>query len=288
MTILPAKPDTGIVFHRTDRSDKNCKIPARWDLVCRPELCTRLVNRDGVSVRTVEHVMAALYGCGVYNAVIEVDHLEVAIMDGSSIDFVSGILDKGIIKQNAPLRVLKVLKAVEVARGKAIARLYPCEHLFIDFTLEYDDTVIGFQRKTLNMANGSFVRELSASRTYCYEHDVQTMFDKGLAKGGKPGVNALVLSKAKVVSPGGLRQVDEPLRHKMLDVVGDLALVGMPILGYYRGIRAGHAITNDLLRALFADDDNYEIVECNNAIANFLPGAGVKKSEVPVIAPVGH
>ena len=284
VTIFPARPDTGIVFRRTDCGDKNCEIPARWDLVSQAELCTQLVNRDGVSVGTVEHVMAALYGCGVYNAIIEVDRSEVAIMDGSSIDFVSGILDTGIVKQNAPLKALRILKAVEVVRGRTIARLYPHEHLVIDFTLEYDDTVIGFQRKTLNMANGSFVRELSASRTYCYEHDVEKMFSRGLARGGKPGENALVLSKVDVVSPGGLRQPDEPLRHKMLDVVGDLALVGMPILGYYQGIRAGHAITNVLLRTLFADDSTYEIVECSNAIAECLPGAGVEKSEVPIIA----
>ncbi|WP_420556233.1 UDP-3-O-acyl-N-acetylglucosamine deacetylase [Roseovarius sp.] len=284
LTILPAPANRGIVFRRLDCDLHHCEIPARWDFVNQSPLCTLLQNAAGVSVSTVEHIMAALSGCGVHNAVIEVNGPEVPILDGSSAQFVHGILSAGLRRQHAPVRALKVLKPVDVRKGDARASLAPHDTLLIEFAIEFEDAAIGYQKKSLNMANGSFVRELSTARTFCRKADVDAMQANGLALGGEPGVNAVVFDGEHVLSPGGLRQPDEPVRHKMLDALGDLALAGLPILGHYRGERAGHAVTNDLLRTLFARPDAFEIVTCTAAVAARLPGAGVHWAEIPEVA----
>lgn len=284
VTILPAPAYRGIVFRRMDVEARNCEIPARWDLVNQSPLCTLLENTDGVTVSTVEHIMAALSGCGIHNAVLEVSGPEVPILDGSSAQFVRGILSSGLRRQDAPVRALRILKPVEVTRGEASARLVPHDTLLIEFAIEFEDAAIGHQKKLLNMSNGSFVRELSTSRTFCRQADVDAMQANGLALGGNPGENAVVFDGDRVLSPGGLRQPDEPVRHKMLDALGDLALAGMPILGHYQGLRAGHAVTNDLLRALFDQPDAYEIVTCDETMAARLPGAGVHWGEIPDVA----
>lgn len=284
VTIRPAMPDCGITFRRTDCDGATCDIPARWDLVEQSPLCTRLVNADGVTVSTVEHIMAAMVGCGIHNALIEVTGPEVPILDGSSSQFVRGILSKGVRQSNVPVRALRVTKPVEVRRGNAMARLVPHDTLLIEFSIEFEDAAIGAQSKMLNMANGSFVRELSTSRTFCRQADVDAMLANGLAQGGDPAKNAVVFDGDKVVSPGGLRHADEPVRHKMLDALGDLGLAGLPILGHYQGVRAGHAMTNDLLRALFADMEAFEVVECDAEMAARLPGAGVHWGEIPEVA----
>lgn len=283
LRILPASSDRGIVFRRTDVDLSVSEIPARWDLVDQSPLCTKLVNLHGVSISTVEHVMAALVGCGIHNATIEVDGPEVPILDGSSAAFVRGILSKGIHQLGAPLHALRLIDTVEVTKGEAWARLMPHDTLLIEFQIEFEDAAIGEQRKILNMSNGSFVRELSNSRTFCRKSDVDTMRANGLALGGTLE-NAVVVDGADVLSPGGLRHRDEAVRHKMLDALGDMGLAGMPILGHYQGFRAGHALTNDLLRALFARPEAFEMVECDAEIAARLPGAGVHWGEIPEVA----
>jgi len=284
MTLRPAAPETGIVFRRLDGSPGTGDIPARWDMVQQSPLCTRLINRHGVGVSTVEHIMAALVGCGVHNALVEVTGPEIPIMDGSASVFVRGILSAGLRVSDVPVRALRVLRPVEVRRGAASARLVPHETLLIEFSIDFEDAAIGRQRKLLNMSNGSFVRELSTSRTFCRQADVDAMLANGLALGGNPGENAVVFDGDRIVSPGGLRHADEPVRHKMLDALGDLGLAGLPILGHYQGCRAGHALTNDLLRALFADPRAFEVVECDRAMAALLPGAGVHTGEIPEVA----
>ncbi|MCR9111987.1 MAG: UDP-3-O-acyl-N-acetylglucosamine deacetylase [Rhodobacteraceae bacterium] len=283
-TILPAPANRGIVFRRLDCDGGVCEIPARYDLVRQSPLCTLLQNAAGTSVSTVEHIMAALSGCGIHNAVIEVSGPEIPILDGSSAQFVRGILCSGVRRQDAPVRALRVLKPVEVIRGDSSARLVPHETLLIEFSIEFEDAAIGAQKKLLNMSNGSFVRELSTSRTFCRQADVDAMRANGLALGGSPGENAVVFDGDRVLSPGGLRQPDEPVRHKMLDALGDLALAGLPILGHYQGVRAGHALTNDLLHALFAQADAFDVVECDGDTAARLPGAGVHWDEIPDVA----
>jgi UDP-3-O-[3-hydroxymyristoyl] N-acetylglucosamine deacetylase len=167
-----------------------------------------------------------------------------------------------------------VLRRVEVRDGDAVARLEPSDSLHIAFEIEFADTAIGHQEKTLNMANGAFVRELSASRTFCRQSDVDDMRARGLALGGTLD-NAVVVEGDRVLSPGGLRFSDEPVRHKMLDALGDLALAGGPVLGRYTGIRAGHALTNRLLHALFADPSAWERVDCDPQAVLSLPGANL-------------
>ena len=281
LMLRPAPVDHGLVFHRVDADD--AEIPARWDLVHQSPLCTRLENPEGIGVSTVEHIMAALIGCGIHNVIVDVDGPEVPILDGSSAAFVRGILATGIAPLDAPVKALRVLRPVEVHKGRARARLVPHDTLLIEFSIEFEDAAIGSQRKTLNMSNGSFVRELSNSRTFCRKADVDTMRANGLALGGTLE-NAVVVDGEKVLSPGGLRHHDEAVRHKMLDALGDLGLAGLPILGHYQGFRAGHALTNDLLRALFADEAAYEVVECSANMAARLPGAGVHRGEIPDVA----
>ncbi|WP_420851793.1 UDP-3-O-acyl-N-acetylglucosamine deacetylase [Pseudothioclava nitratireducens] len=274
MVLHPAPSDHGIVFRRTDITDRNPRIAAIWDRVTPSKLCTLIENEDGVSVSTIEHIMAALVGAGVHNTLIEIDGPEVPILDGSSAEFVAGIQAAGLRALSGALRAIRVLKPVEVREGEAVARLEPAASLVIDFSIDFADAAIGKQEKRLNMANGAFVRELMDSRTFCRQADVDFMRANGLALGGTYE-NAVVVDGDKVLSPGGLRHADEPVRHKMLDALGDLALAGAPILGRYVGARAGHAMTNRLLRALFADPEAWEWETCSPAQAYSLPGAGV-------------
>ncbi len=284
MTVQPASADYGIWFRRTDVIGKDALIPARWDVVEQTALCTRIVNEAGVSVGTIEHVMAALAGCGIHNALIEIDAAEVPIMDGSSADFVDAFLRAGLIEQTAPVRAIRILKPVSVVRGDARAELVPDSDMQMEFHIDVEDAAIGQQTKGITLSNGSFVRELSNCRTFCRQADVELMQANGLALGGDPAENAVVFDGDKILSPGGLRHMDEPVRHKMLDAVGDLYLAGAPILGRYRGVRAGHSLTNELLRALFADPEAWCFEDCTPDMAARLPGAGVHIGEIPAVA----
>lgn len=281
MVVRPAAADHGIWFRRTDVADRDPMVPARWDAVTPSRLCTVIENAEGVSVSTIEHIMAALAGFAIHNALIEIDGPEVPILDGSAVPFVKGFLAVGTEEQHLPVRAVRVLKPVEVREGEALARLEPAEMLEIDFRIDFAEEAIGVQARRLNMANGAFVRELSDSRTFCRQADVDAMRAKGLALGGTLE-NAVVFDGGQVLSPGGLRHADEPVRHKMLDAVGDLALAGGPILGRYVGERAGHALTNRLLRALFADPSAYALVDCGPRTLGKLPGVGVHLGDLPV------
>lgn len=273
LEIQPAPVNHGIVFRRTDRTPA-VDIPARWDHVRPSKLCTLMDDGQGATLSTVEHVMAALAGTGIHNALILVDGPEVPILDGSAAPFVRAILRAGIALQQAELRAIRVLRPVEVREGEAFARLIPADHLEIDFQIDFADAAIGHQEKRLDMANGAFLRELADSRTFCRQADVDAMRRNGLALGGTY-LNAVVVDGARVLSPGGLRHRDEAVRHKMLDAMGDLALAGAPLLACYTGHRAGHAITNTLLRALFADPAAWCWETCSPALEDRLPGAGV-------------
>ncbi len=283
LVIRPASAEYGIWFRRVDITDRDAMIPARWDAVHQSPLCTLIENAAGVSVSTIEHVMAALAGCGVHNAIVDIDGPEVPILDGSAVEFVRAILATGLQQLATPVRAIEVLKPVDVRRGDAFARLDPGAGLRIEFHIDFADQAIGVQTKTLNMANGSFVRELSDSRTFCRKADVDAMRAQGLALGGTLD-NAVVVDGAKVLTPGGLRHADEAVRHKMLDALGDLALAGAPLIGLYTGHRAGHALTNDLLRKLFSDPTAFRMVVCDAAQAAQLPGAGVHPGELPKVA----
>lgn len=284
MVIRPATAEHGIWFRRTDVVGTDNLISAVWSAAEHSPLCTTLVNDAGVSVATVEHVMAALAGCGVHNALIDVDGPEVPIMDGSSAPFVRGIMSRGLRKLAAPVRAIEVLKEVRVERDGAIASLAPADTLKIDFHIDFEDEAIGRQSRTLIMNNGAFARELCDSRTFCRQADVDDMQANGLALGGAPGVNAVVFDGNVVTSPGGLRHADEPVRHKMLDALGDLALAGAPILGHYTGIRAGHTLTNVLLRTLFTTPGAARMIVCSSEQHARLPGVGLHWAEIPQVA----
>ncbi len=284
LTIRPASAEHGIWFARTDIVVGDRMIPARWDAVERSPLCTRIRNSSGLEVSTVEHVMAALAGCGVHNALVEVDGPEVPILDGSAVPFVLGIMQRGLRILSTPVRAFEVLKEVTVSDGEASASLAPDNTLRIDFEIDFEDAAIGQQHKSLVMSNGSFARELCDSRTFCLQSDVDEMQANGLALGGTPGENAVVFNAGQVISPGGLRHRDEPVRHKMLDALGDLALAGAPLIGRYTGVRAGHSLTNTLLRELFATPGAVRMVVCDSDMVARLPGYGLIWDEIPAVA----
>ncbi|KMW58415.1 UDP-3-O-[3-hydroxymyristoyl] N-acetylglucosamine deacetylase [Candidatus Rhodobacter oscarellae] len=277
--VQPASAEYGIWFQRVDVSGVDPMIPARWDCVTPSPLCTRIENDAGVHVSTIEHLMAALAGCGIHNALINIDGPEVPILDGSSADFVAGFVATGIRRLGVPVRALRILQPIQVQDGEAIARLEPCDNFEIDFRIDFEDAAIGQQSKRLRMANGAFIHELCDSRTFCRQSDVDAMREKGLALGGSLE-NAVVVAGEKVLSPGGLRHEDEAVRHKMLDAMGDLALATCPILGRYTGIRAGHALSNKLLRALFANPASYRPVMCDAAMTAKLPGSGIGRADI--------
>jgi len=283
LSILPAEIDFGICFKRIDVQKSDVYIPALLNNVVNSELCTRLENSDGISVSTIEHLMAALAGCGINNALLEIDGPEVPILDGSSLIFVKEILKSGIKLQNRSLKAVRILKSVEYKRDLAWAKFEPSANPKMSFSIEFSEEAIGAQSKTLDMSNGSFVRELCDSRTFCRHSEVEAMRSKGLALGGSYE-NAVVVDGKNVLSPGGLRHSDEPVRHKMLDALGDIALAGFPIIGHYVGHKAGHGITHGLLRNLFYDKENFEIISCDKEAIENLPGTGVKLSEVCKVA----
>jgi len=283
MVIHPASAEFGIWFRRTDVTGADNLISARWDSVNPAQLCTKIENTAGVSVSTIEHVMAALAGLGIHNVMIEISGPEVPILDGSSAPFVRGILARGLAMQQAAVRVLRILEPVEVREGDAYARLEPCDRFEMDFEIDFADRAIGRQLKSLDMSNGTFVRELCDSRTFCRNADVELMRANGLALGGSFH-NAVVVDDDKVLSPSGLRHRDEPVRHKMLDALGDLYLAGAPILGRYTGHRAGHALTAQLLRAVFSRPGAACLVDADERIAARLPGVGVRVEDLALCA----
>lgn len=283
MVLKPAAAGHGIWFKRTDIELGNALIPAIYDVVERTQLCTRLVNDAGVSVSTVEHIMAALAGCGIHNALIEIDGPEVPIMDGSSIDFVRGIMARGVRRQASPVLAYEVLKTVVAEREGARASIRPANGLIIEFHIDFEDEAIGSQTKVLDMRNGSFARELSDCRTFCRRTDVEAMRENGLALGGTLE-NAVVVQGVDVLTPGGFRHGDEAVRHKMLDALGDLYLAGGPILGHFVGEKSGHAMTNTLLRKLFETPGAVRPILCTPEQTAQLPGQGLVWDEIPEVA----
>ncbi|WP_092061390.1 UDP-3-O-acyl-N-acetylglucosamine deacetylase [Poseidonocella pacifica] len=283
LILHPAPADHGIQFLRRDFARGEGIVRALFDRVNQSPLCTRIQNQHGASVSTIEHLMAALAGCGVHNVLAELDGPEVPILDGSAAPFVRGIFGAGVVGLGRELRAIRVLKPVEVRRGDASARLTPAEALHIDFEIDFADAVIGHQSRSMSLANGAFARMLADSRTFCRQADVDAMRAQGLALGGTYE-NAVVVDGEQVLSPGGLRHRDEAVRHKMLDALGDLYLAGLPILGRYTGVRAGHALTNDLLRALFADPTAWELHSCDTRTLAQLPGTALHAEDIPAVA----
>lgn len=251
MTLRPAAPDTGIRFCRVDVTDRDQIVPAVFDAVVDTRLCTRIANADGVDVGTIEHLMAALAASGVDNVLIDIDAGEVPVLDGSAKPFLDRINHVGLAFTAAPRRVLRVLEAVTVVHGGARASLRPAAALSLDFAIDFPDAAIGRQAFALTLTPETFATELADCRTFARLAEIEALRRAGLALGGDLS-NAVVVDGNRVLNPGGMRRPDECVRHKVLDAVGDLALAGAPIIGHYSGDRAGHDLTNRLLRALFA------------------------------------
>ena len=279
LTVKPGMKDDGIWFKRTDVVEIDPLIKAKYSNVVDTKLCTEIANSSGVSVRTIEHLMAAFAGTGIHNALVEIDGSELPIFDGSSKIFVEKILATGRLILDAPIRAFKVKEAISVNDGKAWARLEPANNLSIDYEIDYSDTVIGWQNLSLSMKNGSFVRELCDSRTFCRERDISFLHSQGLAKGGSLE-NAIVLDKDKIRNKGGLRRFDECVRHKMLDAMGDLSLAGGPIMGAFSASCGGHSLTNRLLRAAFSKEGVIESKIIDDSEANDLPGFGLCEADL--------
>ncbi len=254
MTLKPGKPDSGIVFKRTDITGGGTSILATWDNVVETTLCTTLGNNAGVTIATVEHLMAALSGSGIDNAVIEVNGPEVPVMDGSAAPFVFLAECAGTVEQDAPRRFIRVLKAITIGDGDSAATLVPAESFSIDFDIDFESAAISRQSISIGMTGETFKNEISRARTFGFLHEVEALRAAGLAKGGSLE-NAVVVSGDKVINEDGLRYTDEFVRHKVLDAVGDLYLAGGFLLGHYHGVCTGHTSNNQLLRALFADDE---------------------------------
>lgn len=251
MTVAPVAAGMGIAFHRTDTGPAAGPVQASYDAVNHSYLCTRLSNHDGLTVSTVEHLMAALAGCGITDARITLDSPEVPILDGSAAIFVREFLRVGLRDLGEPCRAIRVLEPVSVSVDDKSAELSPALRFEMQFTISFADPAIGRQSKHLSLTGGAVISELSDSRTFGCLAEVETLRRIGLGLGGSLE-NAVVVDNGRILNPGGLRYPDEFVRHKMLDAVGDLALAGAPIIGRYRGYKAGHEITNLLLRKLFA------------------------------------
>ena len=269
MSLHPAKRDSGIVFRRSDVAGPDRDIQARYDRVSDTRLCTTLSNDAGVSISTVEHLMAALAGCGLDNVIVEVNGPELPIMDGSAEPFVFLIDCAGVTAQAASRRAIRILKTVSVEVGESSARVEPWDGSTIEIEVDFDTAVIARQPLFVDLLSDNFRDRLSRARTFGFLHEVEALQAAGLARGGSLE-NAVVISGDTVLNEGGLRYDDECVRHKALDCVGDLYLAGGPVIGHFRGIRPGHAINNKLLRRLFADRSAWEIVDLDEIADSFV------------------
>lgn len=264
MTLKPATPGHGIVFVRTDLPAHAARIPATWQNVVDTRMCTALGNDQGARVGTIEHLMAALYGCEIDNAIIELDGPEVPVMDGSSAPFVFLIECAGTVDQAALRRVIEVTREVVVEEGDCRIAIAPSARFELDFEIDFRDTAVARQACRMDVRPASFRAELARARTFGFVQDIDRLQAAGLARGGSLE-NAVVISGNRILNDDGLRYDDEFVRHKMLDCVGDLYLAGAPLLGRVTACRSGHRHNNRLLHALFADASAYRYVDAPEA-----------------------
>ena len=255
LIIKPSKVNTGIRFKRVDLKENNI-IKADFKNVVDPVLCTKLENTNGACISTVEHLMAAFYGEGIDNALVEVDAPEIPIMDGSSVDFVEAIRSVGVEDQTEPKKFIKVLKKVEVKDGQKFISIEPLEQdLIIDFEIIFNNPLIRTRRKEFKLSDDN-LSPIYNSRTFCLYEDIDNIKKMGLAKGGSLD-NAIVVQGEKILNEDGLRNRHEFVYHKILDCLGDIMLSGNRIFGHIKTSQGGHALTNKLLKKFFSEKSNW-------------------------------
>ncbi|WP_426018081.1 UDP-3-O-acyl-N-acetylglucosamine deacetylase [Brevundimonas sp. DWR2-3-1b1] len=251
LAVRPAPSGTGIVFVRTDITDRDNRILVSGEAVVDARLNTMIENGAGVRLSTIEHLMAAFAALGVSNAVIEVDGPELPILDGSALEFVQLLDRAGFRPQPTPQRYIEILETVHVVEGDKHAALLPCDRYEMRFEIDFPSAVIGNQVIDFVVDEPTFRKDIMAARTFGFAHEVEALRQAGLARGGSLE-NAVVIDGDDILNPGGLRMEREFVRHKALDAIGDLYVLGAPLLGRYEGYKAGHALNNRLVRALLA------------------------------------
>jgi UDP-3-O-[3-hydroxymyristoyl] N-acetylglucosamine deacetylase len=272
LTLHPAAPDTGIVFRRIDLPQP-VELPARAEIVLDTRLSSCLIV-DNVRVSTVEHFMAALAGVGVDNCMIDIDADEVPIMDGSSAPFVYLIQSAGIENQATPRQYIRIKERVEIVQGDKRASLSPHDGFTMQFGIEFDHPTLDASNSDVAVDFGqtTFAQDVARARTFCFTRDVEAMHKAGLALGGNLG-NAIVMDEFRVLNEEGLRFDNELAKHKLLDALGDLYLLGHPIIGAYEAVKSGHALNNQLCRALLAKPESWEMVSFDESQRASLPSA---------------
>ena len=279
LTIKPAEPNSGIIFKRTDIKDNNIIVPNIFN-VSSAVFCTTISNEQGVSVSTIEHLMGALYGMGIDNVLIEIDNKEVPILDGSAKLFVEAISQVGIKSSETPIKIIKIEKKIEFIDGKKSISIEPSKiSLDIDFELKYENSLIGVQRNMVKVYE-SDLTDIYNSRTFCLFEDIEKLKKMGLAKGGNLE-NAIVVKGDKVLNETGLRNEKEFVNHKILDCMGDLYLAGYKIIGKIVCSQGGHKLTNQLLREVFDNKENFSIIEIKEKT---LPHTYINKNYLKSIA----
>ncbi|KAB2850344.1 MAG: UDP-3-O-acyl-N-acetylglucosamine deacetylase, partial [Hyphomicrobiaceae bacterium] len=260
MVLHPAPANTGIKFLITNGRDVTAEISADVTSVVNTQLCTVLSGEDGVTVATVEHLLAALRGLAIDNAYVEIDSREVPIMDGSAAAFVEAIDEVGVRELNASRKFIKILKHVRVEDNGCVGELTPHSGFLVDAEIAFDSPVIGRQRLAIEVTPGAFRAEISRARTFGFMCDVERLWAAGRALGASLE-NTVAIGEDRIINPEGLRFANEFVRHKVLDAVGDLSLAGAPILGAYRSFRGGHKLNAAVLQALFADAEAWTVVQ---------------------------
>ncbi|MBX2886307.1 MAG: UDP-3-O-acyl-N-acetylglucosamine deacetylase [Granulosicoccus sp.] len=280
LTLNPAAVNTGIVFRRTDLEPTVC-IPVDAHGVRNAELATRLYNSQGVRVSTIEHLMAAFAGLGIDNCCVDVSSDEVPIMDGSAAPFVFLLQSAGIQEQSAAKRFVRIKRAVQVEDGDKWARLEPFNGFKVKFTIDFDHPVFQGRQQTaeVDFSKVSFVKEISRARTFGFMRDIEALRKRDMILGGSME-NAIVIDDYRVLNEGGLRYKNEFVRHKILDAIGDLYVLGSSLVGSLTAYKAGHSLNNQLVRALLAKPDHYEVIELDQQpIDTALPVSYVQTQE---------
>jgi len=279
MTVKPAKPNSGILFKRVDLKENNIVIPNIFN-VSSAVFCTTIANESGVSISTIEHLMGALYGLGIDNALVEIDNQEVPILDGSAKLFIEAISKAGIRNSEAPIKIIKIEKRIEFNDGKKTISIEPSKvSLDIDFELKYENNLIGTQRNLVSVFETDLT-DIYNSRTFCLFEDIEKLKEMGLAQGGSLE-NAIVVKDNEILNEKGLRNKKEFVNHKILDCMGDLYLAGYKIIGKIVCSQGGHKLTNQLLRKVFQQDENFSLIEITE---KHLPNTLINKSHLRSIA----